>query len=161
MIVVAVVAVLVIIVLVRRGSQPSPLEAIINIPDDDPDMAAAIRKAQETLPTFAQMLAAPPSGKRFLLIKARFVDGTASEHMWVADLVADGDGFRGVLGDEPNAVKNLRFKQPVTITRDQITDWMAVEDGKVKGAFTTRVLRSKMTPDQQKAFDRSMPYALE
>jgi hypothetical protein len=50
-IVIVVVALFVVLFIVKRAGQSSPLEAVINIPDDDPDMAAAIRKAQETLPT--------------------------------------------------------------------------------------------------------------
>ena len=141
--------------------QAEVLDSIVSVPDDDPDMAAAIQKAKETLPDFVGILQTPTTGERFLLLKAKFVDGVDIEHMWVADLVKDGDGFKGVVADEPKVVKTVTFKQPVKIARDQITDWMATQDGKVKGAFTTRVLLTKMTPEQKKVFLRSMPYTLE
>jgi uncharacterized protein YegJ (DUF2314 family) len=141
--------------------QAEVLDSIVSVPDDDPDMVGAMQKAKETLPDFVEILQTPNTGERFLLLKARFVDGVDIEHMWVADLVEDGDGFRGVVADEPKVVKTVTFKQPVKITRDQITDWMVIQDGKVKGALTTRVLLTKMTPKQKKAFLRSMPFAFE
>lgn len=141
--------------------QANVLDSIASIPDDDPDMAAAIQKAKEMLPDFVGILQAPTTEDRSLLLKARFVDGVDIEHMWVADLAEDGDGFSGVVADEPKVVKTVTFKQPIKIARDQITDWMAIQDGKVKGAFTTRVLLTKMTPGQKKIFLRSMPYTLE
>jgi len=145
----------------RRGTTTSPLERVTAVPDNDPEMDAAIQKARETLPSFVVALQTPTTGDRHLLVKARFVEGENSEHMWVADLIAEGNTFRGVLADEPKFIKNLRFKQPIIVSRDQISDWMIVQDGKVKGAFTTRVLRSKLNPEKQRAFDQSLPYQFE
>ena len=55
----------------------------------------------------------------------------------------------------------MRFKQAVRVGHNSITDWMVIENGKVKGAFTTRVLRNKMNDVQRNAFDRSIAYEFD
>ncbi|MEI6219506.1 MAG: DUF2314 domain-containing protein, partial [bacterium] len=73
--------------LMRRGVTTSPLERVTAVPDNDPEMDAAIQKARQTLPSFVVSLQTPTTGDRHLLVKARFVEGANSEHMWVADLI--------------------------------------------------------------------------
>ena len=44
---------------------------------------------------------------------------------------------------------------------DQISDWMYVEDGKLVGGYTLRVVRDSLTEEQQAAFDSNLPFKIE
>lgn len=163
-----IIIILVVIVVVAIGlfirqqiQRPAAPANVVSVADDDPEMVAAIKKAQSTLPAFVKELQAHSTTRRYLLVKAQFVDGSVSEHIWIADLTIDGDLFRGVLADEPKDIKHLKFKQSVNVSKSQISDWMIVENGTVKGAFTTRVLRNRMTEEQRKAHDSAFPYSFE
>lgn len=136
-------------------------DTTISVSADDPEMLAAMNKAQETLSVFINALNAPASRERQLLVKARFIEGDEVEHMWIADLSMQGNSFNGVLADEPVRIKKLKFKQPISVTRDQISDWMIIHDGVAKGSFTTRVLLNRMPPEQRAVQERNMCFKLE
>jgi len=75
--------------------------------------------------------------------------------------IVEGDSFRGVLASQPESIRNLRFRQPVTVTRSQVSDWMIVQDGKAKGCFTMRVLDKRANADQRKAARQRFPFTYE
>lgn len=134
---------------------------VVSVQNEDAEMGAAIVKAQSTLDQFITALAAPRPNQTFFLIKAKFTAGDAVEHIWVADLVFDGRIFRGVLANDPESIPGLSYKQPVEIQRTDVSDWMYVEDGLLVGGYTSRVLRSRMTPDEKREQDARNPYRYE
>ena len=48
--------------------------------------------------------------------------------------------------------------QWVSFDPDDITDWMYIEDGRLIGGYTTRLLRERMSPEERKQLDASAPY---
>jgi len=146
---------------VWRLTRRPPLDVVFKVRDDDPEMVAAIKQAQDTLADFIAAMQTPSKGQRYCLVKARIVEGTVSEHMWIADVIVEGDSFRGVLASQPESIRNLRFRQPVTVTRSQVSDWMIVQDGKAKGCFTMRVLDKRANADQRKARKQRFPFTFE
>jgi uncharacterized protein YegJ (DUF2314 family) len=114
---------------------------MVNLPDDHPEMAAAIGRAQASLPDFRRLLAEPGPGMTDFAIKARFpTDGGSTEHIWVGDLEPRGLGFVGKLANEPNSLPGLALGSAVDVTEDMITDWAYAKDGIYAGHQTTRVL---------------------
>lgn len=114
---------------------------IVMLPDDHPEMAAAIKQARETLPEFQRLLAAPEPGMANFGVKARFrVEGGGHEHCWVNDLEPRDFGVAGKLGNEPNSLPNLQLGSAVNVREDQITDWSYERNGVYQGNFTTKVL---------------------
>lgn len=108
---------------------------------DNDHMQTAIRKAQETLPTFfASLKKSKCRGYRFSL-KASFVEGETTEHMWLTDIKVKKGRIQGIVSSVPKYIVRPRFQQRVSITRDQITDWMVEQDGKVvEGGYTVAAL---------------------
>ena len=130
-------------ILEEDGFHPKPPRDEVGVvPSDDAVMRAAIDKARETLPHFVNALKMPKAPGRRFSVKAYFVEGGLSEHMWLTDLTVEGGNIRGVVANFPQCVKRPRFRQRVTIAHDQITDWMIEEDGQIQGGFTTQVLKT-------------------
>jgi uncharacterized protein YegJ (DUF2314 family) len=114
---------------------------IVMLPDDHPEMAAAIQQARETLPEFRRLLASPEPGMAHFGVKARFrVEGGGHEHCWVNDLEPRDFGVSGKLGNQPNSLPNLQLGSSVNVRDDQITDWSYERNGVYQGHFTTKVL---------------------
>jgi len=122
--------------------KPPPDEALL-VPADDALMRAAEEEARKTLPHFVSTLNERKSPNQRLSVKVRFEEGKLSEYMWLTDLALEGSRIHGSVANLPKRIKRPRFKQRVTITLDQITDWMMEEGGKIEGAFTAKVLRTK------------------
>ncbi len=114
---------------------------IVTLPDDHPAMARAIQQARETLPQFRRLLASPAAGMDNFGVKVRFpVDAGRHEHCWVNDLELRESGIVGKLGNEPNALKDLKLGSQVTVSEDAITDWSYSHNGVYQGHYTTRAL---------------------
>ena len=135
---------------------------IESVSPDDTEMNAAIREAQDTLPLFIEAFQSPTPTQTHFLIKARFPygNGSAAEHIWVADLSLTDNEFEGVLGNEPIYVRNLHLRDRVIIQKDGITDWMIIDDNRLLGGFTIFVIRNRMADDERKQFDAELGYSI-
>ena len=130
---------------------------VVGVPSDDPQMVAAINKARGSLHQFFDALAHPKPNQKSFLLKVAFRHGDEVEHIWVADLNLSGKKPQGVIADEPR-MKGLRFMQQVSFDPADITDWMYIEDGKLVGGYTTQLLRQRMSSEERKQLDASVPY---
>jgi uncharacterized protein YegJ (DUF2314 family) len=133
---------------------------VVHVSDTDPAMNKAMADARATVDQFADALRNPGKRSDFSL-KARFTEGSTTEHMWVNEVRVEGDVFKGKVGNDPDNLKKVRFGQSCSIPRDRVSDWMYVENGKLVGGTTLRVLRDKMSPAERKKFDASLPFTIE
>jgi uncharacterized protein YegJ (DUF2314 family) len=131
------------------------------VPDDDPRMNAAIDKARANVQNFIASLKSPKRGQSGFAIKVPFSDGANTEHFWLTPVTFDGASFTGTVDNEPELVNNVKMGQTVTVTPDKISDWMYVENHKLVGGETLRVLRDAMPADERADFDKSVPFTID
>jgi uncharacterized protein YegJ (DUF2314 family) len=148
------------ILLVVAGCKKSE-DTVVQVRGEDSEMNAAISDARASLTNFMAAFQNRGTNQQYFLVKGKFVAGDEFEHIWVADLTYDGNTFHGVIANEPERVTGLRFKQPVEVHMEQISDWMFVQDGKLVGGYTSRVLRNRMSVQQRREMDASVPYSFE
>jgi uncharacterized protein YegJ (DUF2314 family) len=120
-------------------------DPVVSVRAKDSEMNAAISTAQESITNFMAVFANPQTNQHYFLIKGKFTAGDVVEHIWVADLRYEGSVFHGVIANEPERIPGLKFKQPVDLQLGQISDWMFVQDGKLVGGYTSRVLQKRLT----------------
>lgn len=130
----------------------------VGFESDDNEMNAAVDTAKRTFRQFLNAFLEPKDGQYAFLLKGVLTDGERVEHAWVADLELVGEGFRGVIANEP-ALAGLRFKQPVEFEPGRITYWMFIDGGKLVGGYTTRLIRQRMTTEERAAFDAAVLYS--
>jgi uncharacterized protein YegJ (DUF2314 family) len=128
---------------------------------EDEEMNAAMRKARDTLDEFEARLRKPPATQQHIGLKARFEQDGNVEHMWIDDIEITPEGYRGKLGNHPVDIKSIDVDSDVLVKRENVSDWLAIDDGKLVGGFTLRVQRERMTPEQRADFDLSADYAID
>ena len=138
-----------------------PADKVTYVADDDPRMNAAIDKARSTVKAFITALKAPKPGQSAFSVKMAFTDGGSAEHMWLTPVSFDGSKFTGTVNNEPEKVKTVKMGQKVTVAPDKISDWMYIDNRKLVGGETLRVLRDAMTPSERADFDKSVPFVIE
>jgi len=112
----------------------------------DREMNAAMAAAQDTLPLFLVNVTDEDGlGLPGASVKVAFaVDRSdmTSEVIWVGPFRWDGgDGFVGLLANEPHALGDLGLGDPVDFSADMVRDWSLVAtDGTLYGNYTTRVM---------------------
>ena len=114
---------------------------------DDPEMAAAVEKARQTLSDFWRMFAAPESDVGQFALKVAVGDPgvNITEHFWLGSLKTLDDGrIEGTINNVPNHVKSVKHGQRYAFKTDDITDWMFYRRGKIVGGHTIRPLLKRL-----------------
>lgn len=133
-------------------SRPGEPDAIV-FADNDQQMNKAIEQAQSTFNEFEREIASKDSNNKYFSLKVKFETDKEPEHIWVGDVIVSGQRFEGRLENEPINIKNLKAGDKVIFSRNQITDWLIIYDGKARGGFTIRVARKKMSEKERRALD--------
>jgi uncharacterized protein YegJ (DUF2314 family) len=137
-----VVAVVIVAVIVWRiVAVPHPKYAPLAIGDDDPDMKAAMIKAQETLAEFRQLYAQYPKDA---LVKVPFLTSSGkTEYLAAEVLEIVGDDVKVRLSTPPVSHEG-QVERLQTYPLSKIVDWVIVmPEDKRRGGFTMKVMFKK------------------
>jgi uncharacterized protein YegJ (DUF2314 family) len=144
----------------RRDSPKSAASSsgppVIDVEDDDPEMARAIREARETLPEFWSRLESPQEGDSDFSLKVKWEDETGTAYVWLSQIERTGDKIYGRLENESDAVKSTHAGERVLVNEVDISDWLYMRNGKIVGDRTTRLLLAKMAPEEVEAYQRRL-----
>jgi uncharacterized protein YegJ (DUF2314 family) len=124
-------------------------------------MNAARDKARDTIDEFRRRITSPPATQSFITLKVRFEEDEHVEHMWVSDVELVGAEFRGVVANRAVKIRSVQLGQVVTVALDQVSDWMAVDDGKLVAGYTLRVIRNRMSAKERAQFDAESEFIVE
>ena len=126
-------------------------------------MDKAVLDARSSWKQFAEVLAAPGTNMTNFGIKRGFKvdDNPAGEHLWLKDVTFDGTNFHGVIKSPTINTTEVKTGDKATVTPAQLSDWMYVEDGLLKGGFTVKVLLDDMPKTQVDAYLEKSGFRLE
>jgi uncharacterized protein YegJ (DUF2314 family) len=119
-------------------------------------MEAAIDSARATVAEAIRRTQSPPRGQTYLGLKVPLSDGASREHVWLHAIRFERDSLHGQLVNEPVVVDGRVVGEIVSVAPSAITDWMAVDSGRLCGAFTVWLLRSRNTPEERVLWQREM-----
>ena len=142
---------------IEREGEP----AIYHVDDDDAGMNEAIHKARTSLGRFDEALHSGDTSLYGFSLKEKFETPDGSEHIWIVDVSKQGDNYLGYLGNKPNKIPSLAEGDSVTVPLDKISDWMFLDRGRLRGGYTLRLLRSRMSDQEKKAFDSSFGVVID
>ena len=107
---------------------------------DDPEMEAAVAKAQGTLKEFIEQLNGL-SPNESAALKVRFQEGETVEHMWITDVRFDSGHFYGDLNNDPELLTKMECGDPQKVHPNDVNDWMITDtSGNYRGGFTVDLL---------------------
>ena len=129
---------LLLLVLVCCSEQSS--DPVTEVEFDDMEMDSAIDQAQSSLAEFIERLQNPRPTDESFSVKTVISDGEKAERLWVTDVSYSGGEFIGTINEYPQVVRNVKFGQQFNVPVTEIIDWMYVDDDKLVGNFTLRVL---------------------
>src|SRR5512133_951791 len=103
------------------------------VEDTDPEMAAAIAKAQEKLPQFWQAFDQRAHGESNFVLVVRITDKGRIEHFHITDFERRDGKTMVTLRNEPKIVGSVKLGDRIEIPAADITDWNYMRDGKYVG----------------------------
>jgi uncharacterized protein YegJ (DUF2314 family) len=137
---------------------------IIDVEKEDEGMNAAMAQARKEFPIFWKAVAADRKKAEPELapamVKAAFRDEGKedAEHLWIDAVSYDGKIISGVVASEPADLKSVNLGKKVSFPLERLSDWLYVEKGLAKGAFTVQYLRKQMSEEERKEHDAAYPF---
>jgi uncharacterized protein YegJ (DUF2314 family) len=136
-------------------------DEVVLFENDDADMAAAFRKARETLPEFLAFARAPRPTATKLAVKIAIPDGDGNEYFWLTQFEPRGDKYAGRINNTPRSAKQVKFGQVVEFSEAEIVDWLYMEGGKMRGNFTACAMLKREPADQVEAMKKQYGLSCE
>ena len=69
--------------------------------------------------------------------------------------------FYGRIDNIPQHDLTVSVGQQVDVEPEEIADWMYIEDGRLVGGETTRVLYESFSPEERAEFERMAPFTIQ
>ena len=119
---------------------------VYNVPNSNPEMAAAIAKARATLPVFWASYEAPKASEAGHSLKVRFPNPrNDGEHIWMAEVKKLPDGrYSGRFANQPRDLPGKHAGDLAEFAEADISDWMFMRNGKIVGGETIKPLLKSM-----------------
>ena len=124
----------------------NPNDPIVYRQENDPELEEAREDALSTLDYFVNSFNSYSSDSSYVYsIKTEFIEQGQSEHMWLSLLKIRGNYFQGVLNNDPEKLKEIKFGDTVSIRRHQIEDWLIYnsKNKKTEGGYSISVLEAR------------------
>ena len=105
-------------------------------------MKEAVADARSTLPVFWEALeSGDPACSDFALNVTTRSGRYTEEYVWLADIrQVNGEHYAGVVPEDREIKDGLTPGDVIAFLPEQIADWRFREDGKFRGAYTTRAM---------------------
>ena len=133
----------------EREGEPT----IYSVTDNDTEMNDAIETANKTLDKFNVALTSSNPDFKYFALKTRFTNSNGGEHIWVSNITLKDNKYYGVVDNLPESTTDVKIGDTIQIVNDNISDWMYIDNQKLRGGFTIRLLRKRMTEPERKQFD--------
>jgi uncharacterized protein YegJ (DUF2314 family) len=136
--------------------------SLAGTPITDEEFNAAVEEAHSTMSTLREALLAPKSSFDFVGVKVRFIGEETFEDIWT-EPVDYLDGYFTVrMIDGVLLSPKLNTDRLVTVTLDDVLDWVIIEDdGNLIGGYTIRLSYEHMTSEEKKEFLKVTGYKLD
>jgi uncharacterized protein YegJ (DUF2314 family) len=129
---------------------------------EDSPMNAAIIKAQRSIDAFDKALKAHPATYTDFAVKKRYnTADDGGEHMWIGGISIENGHYRGTVNNDAEKTTEVKYGDTVTVRRDEITDWMYLDRNVLRGGYTIRVIRDKMTKEERAKMDSELGFKID
>jgi uncharacterized protein YegJ (DUF2314 family) len=126
-------------------------DEIVHMEDEAPAMRKAFEVARASLDDFLKLAKSPPDHLSSFALKVAVSQAGNTEYFWVTDFKAKGAvQFTGEINNEPRLVKTVKLGQRYSFTRDQIVDWIYMDEAeqKMMGNFTMCALLTQESKEE-------------
>ena len=139
----------------QRGNKFQSVDNVLSVDGGDVQMNAAIEIAKATFSQFDTAFKNGHIDASQFSIKVRFETQEGAEHIWTDSLTFENGAYSGIVDADAVAANNVKQGDRVKITLDNLSDWMYNDDGILRGGFTIKALRNRMSADEKAKFDSS------
>jgi uncharacterized protein YegJ (DUF2314 family) len=134
---------------------------IYQLGQHDHEMNDAIKTALRTLNKFNEALQSGNPDFHFFSLKKQFKTLNQTEHIWITEVFLQENKYFGKVGNLPQFTNDVNMDDTIQVEMDSISDWMYVDKQILRGGYTIRILRERMTTSERSRFDSQNGITLE
>jgi uncharacterized protein YegJ (DUF2314 family) len=134
---------------------------IYTVTDEDKEMNDAIKAANQTIDQFKNALLSNNKNYEMFELKVRFPKAKGGEHIWLRNIIFKENKYIGIVDNVPENLNNIKLGDTIVIDNENITDWLYIDQSKLKGGYTIRLLRNRMTESERKKFDSENNFVID
>lgn len=132
------------------------------VTQEDHSMNAAISKARKTIEDFDKALASNNPSFTDFAVKKRFATADdGGEHMWIAGIVLVNGTYKGYVNNDAVNTTEIKYGDTVVVRKEEITDWMYLDNNVLRGGYTIRAVRDKLSKEERIKMDNEMSFKIE
>jgi uncharacterized protein YegJ (DUF2314 family) len=124
-------------------------------------MNEAILQAKNTITQFDTAFTSNKFDTSTFALKVQFPTSTGAEHIWATSIIIKDGQYFGIVDNLPELTTKVKFGDKIKLDKDNITDWMYADNGILRGGYTMKLIRSRMTKEEQQDFDANFPFKIE
>ena len=133
-----------------------------SVTSEDQSLNAAIDKAKQTINDFDKAFQSSDTSCTEFAVKKRYkTTNDGGEHMWIAVTSIENGKYKGIVNNDAEQTKEVKYGDTVIVPKNEITDWMYLKRNILKGGFTIRVIRDKMNKDDRLKMDKQLGFKIE
>ena len=121
---------------------------------NDPVMTAAIHRARKTLAQFLTLARHPGPTMTGFSVKIALLADNGAEFFWIHPFAHVDERFIGQINNTPRAAMNLKMGDTVSFVKNEIVEWMYMDEGTMKGNYSARAFLKSAAPKDREAFRR-------
>ena len=134
---------------------------IYRVGSDNTSMNLAIAVAKGSIDQFNKAFESGDSAYSEFAVKKKYFTEDGGEHMWVAvTKIVDGN-YQGIVNNDAEMTKEVKYGDSVTVLRDEITDWMYIENNILRGGYTIREIRNQLSEKERVQFYKDLSFKIE
>ena len=135
---------------------------VYSVTAEDDSMNAAIFRAKITLGIFDKALEPNDTSLSDFAVKKKYPTADdGGEHMWVAVIKTVDGNYKGIVNNDAEKTTEVAYGDTVTVRKKEITDWMYLDHNVLRGGYTIRAIRNKLTKEEQIKMDRDLGFKIE
>ncbi len=129
---------------------------------DDYVMNQAIEKASKTIDYFDNALKIKNINYTDFAIKKRFkTKDDGGEYIWITVISIVSEGYKGIINNDAEVTKEVKYGDTVIVNKNEISDWMYLDNNVLKGGYTIRVIREKLNKTEREKMDEDLGFKIE
>jgi uncharacterized protein YegJ (DUF2314 family) len=149
----------------NAGSNKLGLDTVANtyaVTAADHSMNLSIARTKKTISEFDQALKSNNPLYTDFAVKKRYntADG-GGEHMWIESIQIENGHYKGMVNNSAEKTTEVKYGDTVLVTKDDITDWMYIDDHILKGGYTIRAIRNQLNKEQRIKMDRELDFIIK
>ena len=131
------------------------------IPEGDPAMVAAVRKARATFAGFLEASRHPKPGTDAYAVKIGLGPAGRQEFFWLSPFTVANDEVQGQLDNTPETIPGYKKGDTVKLPLSRVTDWMYIDNGAMQGNYSACALLTHESASERAAFEREYGMSCE